>query len=184
MKEIEPRDSDWGLRSVGEWRGSSAGTSCSTVPWDMEVDLQLFSLRRFPHDQHTQYPQGREPNEGELARNRLVLLVEDDRGTAAALSSILQRRGFEVVVANTVAQGTQMLEKNPATLILDLMLPDGDGISILRHVRANELPIRVLVTTGISDPQRLAAVRHLGPELLLKKPIDLEELLRSIEPVN
>ena len=65
-------------------------------------------------------------------------------------------------------------------IILDLMLPDGDGVGLLQEIRARQLPVRVLVTTAVSDPKRVQHVRSLAPEKMLRKPIDLAELLRGL----
>ena len=109
-----------------------------------------------------------------------MLLVEDDLVTATALIAILKRRGFDVLLATTVAQGMAMLAREPAYIVLDLMLPDGDGIALLQHIRDHALPVRVLVTTAVSDPTRLGEVRRLTPDVLMQKPIDLHDLLKLI----
>jgi two-component system response regulator RegA len=113
-----------------------------------------------------------------------VLLVEDDLVTASALIAILTRRGFDVLLATTVAQGMAMLAREPAYVVLDLMLPDGDGSALLRYVRDQHLPARVLVTTAVSDPARLSEVRRLTPDVLMQKPIDLHDLLKLIVHPN
>jgi DNA-binding response OmpR family regulator len=113
-----------------------------------------------------------------------VLLVEDDLVSASALTAILSRRGFHVLHATTVAVGLELLAEQPDTVILDLMLPDGDGAALLQHVRAAGLRVRVVVTTAVHDVARLAAVRALGPDLLMQKPIDLADLLTVLKPLN
>ncbi len=113
-----------------------------------------------------------------------MLLVEDDLVSASALTAILARRGFEVLHAPTVAAGLAMLAELPDVVVLDLMLPDGDGAALLKHVRSSGLPIRVVVTTAVHDAARLADVRALGPDLVMQKPIDLAGLLRAIQPLN
>lgn len=110
--------------------------------------------------------------------------MEDDPVSASALLTILRRRGFDVLLATTVAEGMQLLEREPNFVVLDLMLPDGDGIAILNHIRRNSRDIRVLVTTAVSDPARLFEVRQLRPDLVLQKPIDLSDLLQMMGPVN
>jgi DNA-binding response OmpR family regulator len=113
-----------------------------------------------------------------------VLLVEDDPATARALRSILARRGWSVQVASTVAEASPLLDPAPAWLLLDLMLPDGDGTVILRRVREERLCTRVIITTGSSDRERLREVRALLPDLLLSKPIKLDQLFETLgEPV-
>lgn len=109
-----------------------------------------------------------------------MLLVEDDRATYTALRTLLALKGWQVDLATTVADALAALDPPPAWIILDLMLPDGNGLSVLQAVRSRRLGCRVAVTTGSNDPTVLNAVWGLGPEILLRKPIDLPELLRGV----
>ncbi len=113
-----------------------------------------------------------------------MLLVEDDLVSASALSAILTRRGFEVLHATTVAAGLAGLAESPDAVILDLMLPDGDGAAVLQQARAAGAAVRVIVTSAVHDDARLAAVHALGPDLMMQKPIDLAGLLRALLPMN
>lgn len=79
----------------------------------------------------------------------------------------------------TVADANAYLDAHrPSAVILDLMLPDGEGSAVLERVRAANMDVRVTVTTASADPDRLKRVRALGPDSLLRKPLDLAELLR------
>jgi DNA-binding response OmpR family regulator len=113
---------------------------------------------------------------------RRLLLVEDDLATSSALRSILGRRGWVVDVAGTLAEALSLLDPQrlPAWVMLDLMLPDGDGLTVLRKIRADGLDVKVVVSTAASDRQRLDAVSRLAPDLVLCKPIDLSELFGMI----
>ena len=117
------------------------------------------------------------------ARPRL-LLVEDDWRTHSALRKILGKLGWEVHSAMTVSGGLALLGLKPDAIVLDLMLPDGDGAAVLRKVRSERLPIKVAVTTGVDDGERLDEIRRLAPDALLRKPMDLKDLLQilGIEP--
>jgi DNA-binding response OmpR family regulator len=108
-------------------------------------------------------------------------LVEDDPATSKALKGILDRRGWDVVNVSTIADAMAQLEWNPDCVVLDLMLPDGDGTVILAKIRAENLPIRVAVTTGSVDAVRLKAVLDLRPEVFLTKPVNLRDLLEGID---
>src|SRR3712207_2684031 len=110
-----------------------------------------------------------------------LLLVEDHHATRYVLGRLLTRRGWEVVEAATIAEGLARLEPPPDCLVLDLMLPDGPGETLLRKVREDHLPTRVIVNTGTNDPTRLDAVSDLKPEALFLKPIDLDRLCRVCE---
>jgi DNA-binding response OmpR family regulator len=110
-----------------------------------------------------------------------MLIVEDDWTTHDALRRIFIRKGWEVLSALTVAGGLALLDPPPDCLILDLMLPDGEGEEVLRKIRDDRLGTRVAVCTAMSDPSRLAVVEGMDPEALLRKPIDLAKVYRVFE---
>lgn len=116
-----------------------------------------------------------------IARQKL-LLVEDDRATYTALRGILSLRGWDVVLATTLAEAHRVIDDHVDAVILDLMLPDGDGTPLLRRLRDRSATLPVAVTTGVCDVDRIAAVEELGPTALLRKPIVLAELLKAIQP--
>ena len=109
-----------------------------------------------------------------------LLLVEDDLATSRALRVLLARKGWDVQVAETLAEALRHLESLPEWLILDLMLPDGDGTSLLNKVRDEKLNVRVAVTTGSIDATRLRKVSELRPDLFLTKPIDIDALFEGL----
>ncbi len=127
---------------------------------------------------------GRPPQKEQLrrisnAKGRL-LLVEDDASTRRALTMILQKQGWNVTTAGTVAEGIHMLAMRPDHVIVDLMLPDGDGAQLLAHANASNLHPHMTVTTGVADSERLDRARQLGAEAVLRKPINLPELLKQL----
>jgi DNA-binding response OmpR family regulator len=109
-----------------------------------------------------------------------VLLVEDDADTVRALRIILTMHDCDVTVARTLEEGLDLLRRNPTIVVTDLMLPDGDGIELLARVRGANAPTKVVITTSVGDPARLALVARLKPDALLRKPFDPNELLRVI----
>ena len=106
-----------------------------------------------------------------------ILIIEDDRLSREALRLILERSGFEVKAVRTLRDGVDALEWSPRVLLLDLMLPDGGGLSALKCIRSEKLDIRVAVTTAVVDPLLLAEVQRLSPEGFFWKPLDLQKLL-------
>jgi DNA-binding response OmpR family regulator len=119
----------------------------------------------------------------EANRPRL-LLVEDDRATYMALKGILTLRGWDVTVATTLEQAKLAIDAaiDLNTIILDLMLPDGEGEDLLEELKTRASQTMVVVTTGVDDSQRIADVEKLAPNVLLRKPIALAELLGAITP--
>jgi len=110
-----------------------------------------------------------------------ILLVEDHDTTRRVLARLLSLNGWEVRTAATVAEGLDLLDQGPDCVILDLMLPDGDGETVLRRVRDAGLQTRVVVTSATGDEARLEQVRQMGPAAVLQKPVDVEEICRVCE---
>ena len=110
-----------------------------------------------------------------------VLIVEDSLIARLALEKILAREGFFVESACTLQRGREMLDGQEA-VILDLDLPDGCGVDLLRQIRAENRRMKVMVVTGSDDCAVLSDVRRLGPDALFRKPIDLWALLKHLGP--
>jgi DNA-binding response OmpR family regulator len=109
-----------------------------------------------------------------------VLIVEDDLTSATALRSILTRKGCQVELALTLAEGMRLLSGPFDFVILDLMLPDGNGADLLRRVRQQVPGLKVAVMTALADTTKLREVQAMGPHRLLRKPIDLVDLLGAM----
>lgn len=106
-----------------------------------------------------------------------VLIVEDDRASRAALTSLLKLIGFEPIAARTVAEGLRLLEQKPHCIILDLMLPDGNGGSLLAYIRQHNLPICVAITTGSTDWQSMISHSPAPPDVVFPKPLNFDSLV-------
>ena len=104
-----------------------------------------------------------------------VLIVEDDVTLGRSLVRMARSFGYEAECANTVALALAALERSDV-LILDLNLPDGCGARILSRIRAERLPIKVVVLTASTDPVTLGEVARLKPDRILQKPGGILEL--------
>ncbi len=112
-----------------------------------------------------------------------TLIVEDDRTSRDALRKLLALVGHEVAHASTLGDAMTKLSWEPECVILDLMLPDGNGVRLLEQIRRERLPIKVAVTTGANDLDFLDSVARFGPEKIFTKPLDFSALtfwLRSV----
>ena len=97
-----------------------------------------------------------------------------------ALERLLARKGFRVQSAGTLQRGKELLD-GQAAVILDLDLPDGNGLELLRKIRTEKHTSKVLVVTACEDPLVLLAVRTLRPDALLCKPVDLSKILEHFD---
>jgi DNA-binding response OmpR family regulator len=102
--------------------------------------------------------------------------VEDDPAARRAISQILRRQGFAVSEACTVADAIAGLAQRPAWMLLDLMLPDGNGIDVLRRARSEQLPVTVCVITGCGCEMIDEACRA-GADHSFTKPLDVRRLM-------
>jgi len=111
-----------------------------------------------------------------------LAVVEDNAELARLLSQGLKAEGYDTDIMSTAAEArTALTATRYAALILDLGLPDGDGLSILREIRARHDPLPVLVLTargGVHD--RVSGLRN-GADDYLVKPFALEELVARLE---
>ncbi len=109
-----------------------------------------------------------------------TLVVEDDASSRNALQAILRILGHQVSTATTVGEALHLLgaraDELPETLLLDLMLPDGNGMEVLQQIRKRALAIRVAVLSGADKPM-LEAARALNPDAVFAKPVDAPRLL-------
>jgi len=112
-----------------------------------------------------------------------ILLIEDDRRLAGMVQDYLGGAGFRVTVAATGAQGIGMHKAHEFdALILDLMLPDMDGLEICRHIRkSSQTPILMLTARG--DVMDRVIGLELGADDYLPKPFEPRELLARLKTI-
>ena len=93
------------------------------------------------------------------------------------LTIMLRKEGYEVTAVGGRAAAASQLARSPAELIItDVKLPDGDGIEILRHVKAKAPDTIVIVMTAFGSTEMAVAAMKLGAHDYLTKPFDVEEL--------
>ena len=114
-----------------------------------------------------------------------VLLVEDDFDLAAQVGRFLTRVNHEVMVCGTVREANRhAVSHRPEIIVLDLGLPDGDGLDVVRHVRLAQLQTPILVLTGrVSEVDTVVAL-DAGADDFLAKPFRPHELLARIRSLS
>jgi CheY-like chemotaxis protein len=110
-----------------------------------------------------------------------VLVVDDNDLQRAVVADALESEGYDVAVAANGAEALRAVRaRAPDVLVLDLMLPDTDGATVLQDMRSDPalVGVRVVVTTGVHSPD---VRRLLRADAALFKPFGMRELLMAIE---
>ncbi len=112
-----------------------------------------------------------------------ILIIDDDKRLAGMVADYLGTAGFRVVACATAREGEQRLKREPFdALVLDLMLPDADGLEVCRRVRAaSDVPILMLTARG--DAMDRVVGLELGADDYLPKPFEPRELLARLRAI-
>jgi DNA-binding response OmpR family regulator len=106
-----------------------------------------------------------------------VILVEDNELVAGALSILFESAGHRLSSAGTIAEAIAIGERDPAALVLlDLTLPDGNGLSLIEPMRASGSK-NFVALTGHDDPETRTRCLESGCVEVLVKPVPARELL-------
>jgi two-component system response regulator PilR (NtrC family) len=106
-----------------------------------------------------------------------ILIVDDEQSMREMLAILLKKEGLDVRSAGSRGEAADALGRGPVDLVLtDVKLPDGDGLEILRHVKAASPETAVVVMTAYGTTETAVAARKLGAEAYILKPFDVDEL--------
>jgi DNA-binding response OmpR family regulator len=118
------------------------------------------------------------------ASKRRVLFVEDEPALRKSYERFFAAR-YELAFAGTGAEGLRRLgEFEPDVLVLDLRLPDTDGIALLQTIRRSHPTLPVVVTTAYVSMEPLISVLKLEHSAYLVKPYDLNDLAARIDAAS
>jgi DNA-binding response OmpR family regulator len=113
-----------------------------------------------------------------------LLMIEDDTRLASMVGEYLRQSGYGFTHAADAATGLDALQTTPPELvILDLMLPDMDGLEVCRRIKAASPGIAVLMLTAKGDPMDRIVGLEMGADDYLPKPFEPRELLARIRAV-
>ena len=111
-----------------------------------------------------------------------VLVVDDELLIRKSLAKVLKARDCAVELASTGAEGFEKARSiKPDVMILDMRLPDTDGLSVLRKVRELDALIQVIVITAYGDVQSAVEAMKLGACDFLRKPYEMDDIALAVE---
>lgn len=117
----------------------------------------------------------------EIGPDKSILLVDDDEPFLRRLAKAMERRGFEVETAGTVAEGEAIARaRPPAFAVVDLRLSDGNGLDVVEAIRDKREDARVIVLTGYGAIATAVAAVKIGAVDYLSKPADADDITNAL----
>ncbi|HEY6785619.1 MAG TPA: sigma-54 dependent transcriptional regulator [Gemmatimonadales bacterium] len=112
-----------------------------------------------------------------------ILLIDDDEGVLRSIGAYFERLGAEVYREGTVKEGLDTFDRmRPDVVVLDLHLPDADGLTALEQLRSKNAAVVLL--TGHGDIQTAVQAMQLGAENFLTKPVDMPHLAAAVARIS
>jgi DNA-binding response OmpR family regulator len=110
-----------------------------------------------------------------------ILVIEDERALAGFIEQTLRQHGFAASVAGTLAEARPLLTQPFDAVICDRRLPDGDGLDLVKELRAAGNNVPLLMLTALGLPKERVAGLEAGADDYLPKPFSLFELLARVK---
>ena len=110
-----------------------------------------------------------------------ILTVDDDRVVLASCKRILESEGFAVSLTPSVKEALQMLEEKTFDLLLvDVIMPEYDGMYLIGNVRENLPHLPILVMSGYPTPETISSGLQMGATHFIAKPFTPDELINAV----
>ena len=110
-----------------------------------------------------------------------VLIIDDEKNIVDSLSSILKEEGFSVFSAKDGREGLALFERvRPKVVLLDVWMPEMDGLDVLRHIRETDTDVVIIVISGHGTISTAVEAVKMGATDFLEKPLSIEKVLEVI----
>jgi DNA-binding response OmpR family regulator len=118
-----------------------------------------------------------------LGAGKRILLVDDDHEIVESMRTVLETRGYQILVARDGNQGLVMAEsEEPDLVVLDMMMPKRSGFLVLEKLRRSRPdPMRVIMITANEGSRHKAYAEMLGVDDYIRKPFAMDRLLESVD---
>jgi DNA-binding response OmpR family regulator len=111
-----------------------------------------------------------------------VLVIDDEQGIRDLLDTLLRRKGYDVVLAESGWKGLECFRRaRPDVIVLDLKMPEMDGLTVLRQIRSLDPKTPVIILTGAGTAETEQRVRALGVSEYVEKEFSLHRLGDSLK---
>lgn len=116
-----------------------------------------------------------------------ILVIDDEAAIQDLIQSLLERFGYELIRAYNVASAVQILRQKPLPdlLLLDMMLPDVDGLELLRQIRETKVfdNLPVIIISALAESDHIRKGLEMGADRYITKPGLGHNLLKTVQDV-
>jgi len=168
-----------GVIKQGEAVVLRSGLSGWRKPEELE-ELSLF----FKQWENQQLKEAERQKKGVLLKKKIknILIIDDEKDLCSLLSEGLTQRNYNVLIANTKREAMACLKKkSPDLVLLDLKLPDGDGIKILPRIKSINPETVVIIISAYGSEEVKQMAKKRGAFIFINKPFTEEDILRAIK---
>lgn len=118
-----------------------------------------------------------------MDKKQKILVVDDDPYILMSLEFLMQKNGYEVMVARNGKEALELLEQGPALVLLDIMMPDVDGYAICKHIKSTP-ELKDIIVVFLSAKTKEADINKgydLGASLFISKPFSTRDLMKKVK---
>jgi CheY-like chemotaxis protein len=160
------------------WHADFSGWRRPEELEELRPFFELYEKARFEKRERRKSSSRTGPTEKQIKN---ILLIDDEKELCSLLGDSLSSRGFQVEFAHTKREALKRLNtRRPDLVLLDLRLPDGDGMVLLSVIRKMTPAPAVIITTAFGSEDVRSEAKELGAHLFLDKPYHEEDVIRSI----
>ncbi len=119
-----------------------------------------------------------------MMTENIILIVDDEDIVLDSCRRVLEADGFEVMLASSAEEALEIMERRlPVALLMDIKMPERDGIYLMGQIREKWLEIPVIVMTGYPTTETIAEAAKMGAATLISKPFTPDELVETVRRV-
>jgi DNA-binding NtrC family response regulator len=111
-----------------------------------------------------------------------ILIIEDEKDICTLLSSMLMEKGYSVKFSNSISEGKNLITQSyPEVLILDINLPDGNGLDAIPELKVLNKNISFIIISAYDSKEEINKADSFEVSSFLKKPFNKEELFKALQ---
>lgn len=119
-----------------------------------------------------------------MEEKKKVLIVDDDKDIVSIVKTILSGRGWDIMAAYSGREALEAVtSRKPDIILLDIMMPEMNGIEVLKRLKKIDADARIIMITAFGDVESYLDSMELGAYEYINKPFETDELLEMIDRV-